>query len=116
MRLLIEDGGVKRPLQKMSFPQTKQAAAIMDCIGRLIPQEGVDYDVEVVFRGVNDPNVSINISPHTDKGEWWRQYVMTMIQKYPPTVENPDPSMPIDTSVDDEEKTERKEGDEEIMS
>ena len=103
MRMLVDDGRGRSPLQKMSFPQTKQAAAIMDCIGRRIPQEGVDYDVEIIFNGPNDPNVSMNIAAHTDKGEWWRQYVMKMIKKYPPTVENPEPSIPIDTHEKNEE-------------
>lgn len=109
MRMLVDDGKGRRPLQQMSFPQTKQAAAIMDCIGRLIPQEGVDYDVEVIFNGSNDPNVSMNIAAHTDKGRWWKDYVMKMISKYPPTVENPEPSIPI-------EKDEEGPKDEEVVS
>lgn len=102
MKMMVEDGydekgeRILRPLQQMSFQQTKQAAAIMDCIGRLIPHEGVDYDVEVIFRGAYDPNVSMNISAHNEKGEWWKRYVMDMMKKHPPTVNNPEPSLPID--------------------
>ena len=84
----------RRPLSQLTFPQTKQAAAIVDCIGRLIPQEGVDYDIEVTFKGDYDPSVSMGIVPLTDKGEWWRRYVAEMIVKYPPSVENPDMSIP----------------------
>jgi len=75
MHIFVNDAQGRRPVTQMSFPQTKQAAAIVDCIGRLIPQEGVDYDVEITFKGNYDPSVSMNIVPHTDKGEWWRKYV-----------------------------------------
>lgn len=88
-----EDGKGRKHVSNMSFPQTKQAAAIMDCIGRLIPQEGVDYDVEVIFKGSYNPSVSMNIVALTDKGEFWKKYVMEMIRKYPPTVENPDQAL-----------------------
>lgn len=111
MKMLIEDGGSRTPISNLSFPQMKQSAAIMDCLGRLIPQEGVDYDIEIVFKGKYSPNVSINIVPMTDKGEWWKGYVSRMISRYPPTVENPEPSIPIET----EEKEENVK-DEEVMS
>lgn len=96
MRLMIG----QQPLRNLSFAQNMQATAIMDGIARLIPQEGVDYDVHVIFKGPNDPSVSMNIVAHTDKGEWWKQYVAQMIRKYPPVVEykgdrlpeNPTPS------------------------
>ena len=104
MRLVIDDGNGRRGIQQLSFPQTKQAAAIMDCIGRLIPQEGIDYDIEVVFKGSNDPNVSMNIISKTDKGEWWKNYVTKMISKYPPKVENPEPSIPIDVKEDEKKQ------------
>jgi hypothetical protein len=56
----------------------------------MIPQEGVDYDIEITFKGMSNPDVSISIAPHTDKGRWWRDYVLDMIKKYPPTVDNPE--------------------------
>lgn len=92
MKIFMTDdtGNGRKPVSQMSYAQAKQAAAIMDCIGRLIPQEGVDYDVEVAFKGEYNPSVSMGIVPHTDKGEWWRRYVSEMIRKYPPTVENPE--------------------------
>jgi len=89
MKVAINDGKEKRPLHNMTTPQIKQAVAIMDCIGRLIPQEGVDYDVEIVFKGANDPSVSMGVQALTDKGEWWKKYVLEFIKKYPPTIENP---------------------------
>ena len=88
------DGKGRKHVSNMSFPQTKQAAAIMDCIGRLIPQEGIDYDVEIIFKGSYNPSVSMNIVALTDKGEFWKKYVMGMISKYPPMVDNPDQSLP----------------------
>lgn len=108
MRIFEDGGNGRKAVAKMSFPQTKQAAAIMDCIGRLIPQEGVDYDVEVVFKGSYNPSVSMNIVALTDKGEFWKKYVMEMIRKYPPTVENPDQAL-SDELRDDKEDREDKE-------
>lgn len=98
------DGKGRKSVSNMSFPQTKQCAAIMDCIGRLIPQEGVDYDVEVIFKGSYNPSVSMNIVALTDKGEFWKEYVMKMIKKYPPTVENPDQAFPDELRDDKENK------------
>lgn len=95
MHFFVDDGRARKPLSNLSYPQTRQAAAIMDCIGRLIPQEGVDYDADIIFRSEYDSNVSLDIRPHTDKGEWWKRFVTEMIRKYPPSVENPEPSMPI---------------------
>ena len=89
MRVSIDDGNGRRPLLNMTTPQIRQAVAIMDCIGRLIPQEGVDYDVDIVFKGANDPSVSMRVLALTDKGVWWRKYVMEMIKEYPPVVGDP---------------------------
>ena len=109
MKILEDANGRRRQVSQMSFAQTKQAAAIMDCIGRLIPQEGVDYDVEVIFNGSYNPQVSMNIVALTDKGEFWKKYVMAMISKYPPMVENPEQSLP----EEQQEKSEKKEETEE---
>lgn len=105
MKILEDANGRRRQVSQMSFAQTKQAAAIMDCIGRLIPQEGVDYDVEVIFKGSYNPQVSMNIVALTDKGEFWKKYVMAMISKYPPMVENPEQSL----LEEQQEKSENKE-------
>ena len=110
MRLLIDEGGGRRPVAQMTYPQTRQAAAIMDAIGRLIPQEGVDYDVELTFKGENNPSVSMSVIPLTDKGSWWKDYVVEMIRKYPPRAENPPQAIQedpgegdaIDEEVDDQ--------------
>lgn len=112
MRMMLDNGNGRSNIENLSFPQTKQAAAIMDCLGRLIPQEGVDYEVEVVFKGVNDPRLSMNIIARTDKGEWWKEYVKKMISKYPPTVDNPDLSIPIDVNEGHAEET----NDEKVLS
>ena len=94
MRLFVVDGESKKPVGKMTFQQTKQAASVMDCIGRMIPQEGIDYDVEITFKSEYDPKVSMKVIPHTDKGEWWEKYVREMIKKYPPMVGNPEEAIP----------------------
>lgn len=107
MHVFVDDGNGRKSVSSMSFAQTKQAIAIMDGIGRLIPQEGVDYDVEVIFKGAYSPQVSMNIVPLTDKGIWWKKYVMEMISKYPPTVDNPEQSLPEDPA-DKEYESEEK--------
>lgn len=97
MHFFIDDGSGKKPLaSSLTFPQTKQAAAIMDTIARLIPHEGVDYDVEITFKGDYNVSVSMSIIPLTEKGEWWRKYAMEMIKKHPPTIENPEMAIPED--------------------
>ena len=74
--LVDKNDGTRVQLSNMSFQQTRQAAAIMDCIGRMIPQEGVDYDVEIIYKdGEYNPSLSMNIVAHTDKGEWWKRYI-----------------------------------------
>ena len=90
MHTYIREGLERKEIKSLSWAQNKQACAIMDCFGRMIPQEGVDYDVEVVFKGVDNPSVSMYVIPHTDKGEWWKRYAEVMVKKYPPTVENPE--------------------------
>lgn len=93
MKMVIHDKDGRHELTNLSYYQGRQAYAITSCIGRLIPQEGIDYDVEIIFKGSNDPSVSLNIDAHTDKGEWWKKYVMSMINKYPPTVDDPPQSL-----------------------
>lgn len=100
MHIYLVKDGQKTPLKNMSWAQTKQAAAIMDCFGRLIPQEGIDYDVEIDFKGEYDPSVSLNVTSQTDKGEWWKKYVAEMIKKYPPMVENPEEAIKEDNTED----------------
>lgn len=115
MKLLIDEGSGRQELTELSFQQGKQASAIMDCIGRMIPQEGVDYDVEIIFKSKYDPSVSMNVVPHTDKGDWWKKYVMEMIRKYPPTVENPPQAIDESQSMADLEN-ENKEDDQDEES
>lgn len=89
---LLKDGGII-PVENLSYVQTRQAAAFVDCLGRLIPQEGVDYEVDLTFRGDAVEKVSYEIKPMTDKGAWWKNYVEKLIHKYPPKIENPEPSI-----------------------
>ena len=69
----------------MTYAQSYQARSLMECIAGLIPQEGVDYDVEIIFTGGSNTNVKMRIVAKTDKGAYWRDYVTKMISKYPPT-------------------------------
>lgn len=87
MKAILQQDGKREYLSNLSFAQSKQATAIMDCIARLIPHEGVDYEVEVIFKGMYDPSVSLNIKAFTDKGERWKSYLTEMIAKYPPVVD-----------------------------
>ena len=110
MRVFIDDGEIRKPLDQMTYPQTRQASAIMECIGRMIPQEGIDYDVDIFFKVDYDPDLSMNIVPHTDKGEWWKRYVMEMLSKYPPEVDAPPFYVPLPYVEEKKEANETKEG------
>lgn len=96
MKMFMDCNGSMSPVSQMSYIQSRQAIAVMDCIGRLIPQEGVDYDIVLTFKGKNDSNISIGIEARTDKGTWWMDYVTKMIKKYPPKIENPEMSIEED--------------------
>lgn len=115
MKAVLLNNGAKVPLQDLSFAQVKQAAAVMDCIGRLIPHEGVDYEVEIVFKSAYDPSVSLNITALTDKGTLWKEYLTKMIAKYPPVVDYRGDVLPDVPEVPDEsqERQERQEPKEE---
>lgn len=104
MHTYIKEGDGRKEVKDLSWAQSKQACAIMDCFGRMIPQEGIDYDVEIVFKGANDPSVSMYMITHTEKGEWWKQYTMEMIKKYPPTVENPEQAIDESKTIEDFKK------------
>lgn len=95
MRVFSTDKeGTRRELGNLSFMRTKQAISVMDAIGRLIPQEGIDYSVEITFDDTNPSAVSLLIKAHTDKGELWKSYVEKMIGKYPPTINPPGEAIP----------------------
>ena len=101
----------RRQLGRLSFQQMRQAAAVMDGLGRLIPQEGVDYEVNITFKGANSPSVSMEIIPLTDKGEFWKAYVSDMIQKYPPVADykgEPIPDNPVPPKKEGEKQRKGK--------
>lgn len=117
MRLMVNDGTGQRPVQQLSFMQTKQAAAIMDAFGRYIPQEGVDYDVVITFKGEANESLSIEIAPLTEKGAWWKRYASEMLKKYPPTVENPPQAIEDEQAPDASGPSgEEVQGDAEVVS
>lgn len=90
--------GARYEISDLSFMRTKQVISVMDAIGRLIPQEGVDYSVEITFDDTNPSAVSLLIKAHTDKGELWKSYVEEMIGKYPPTINPPGEAIPDEQS------------------
>lgn len=100
MRMYVESGSGRRAVDKMTYMQERQAIAVMDALGRLVPQEGADFVVDIVFKGDNSPSVSIGITPLTDKGEFWKRYVSEMIKRYPPSPSNPPQSIVEDKSSD----------------
>lgn len=102
MKLQLLENGKTRPIESPSYVQSYQLRSLMECIARLIPQEGVDYDVVVTFKGERDPSVSMTIDSHTDKGDFWKKYVMDMIGKYPPTDVVPGVPIPDTGDVKDE--------------
>lgn len=81
MRTFISRGGSKQELPEMNAVQTRQAIEIMDRIASFIPHEGVDYEAEIMFSEENRDSVQLNITAHTEKGAFWRDYVSRMIKK-----------------------------------
>jgi len=86
MRFLERASGKKIPVGKLSFKQQQRVVILADALARLIPQEGVDYDVDVILDG-DSRRVSMEIIPLTDKGALWRDYVKKMIRVYPPSAD-----------------------------
>lgn len=78
MRFFAKKGDERFELDpsSLSRAETWQAAAVSDCIARMIPHEGVDYELNV-------SNSSICVIPLTDKGESWRNYVKSMMKSHP---------------------------------
>lgn len=95
--------GARYEVSNLSFMRTKQTISVMDAIGRLIPQEGVDYGVEITFDDTNPSAVSLGIRAYTDKGELWKSYVEKMISKYPPTSTPPGEAIPDEQSEEEKD-------------
>lgn len=93
MHFFIKDEMGVRPVEKLSAGMTRQAVAIADCDGRMIPQEGIDYVVDIKFTGDSPASASVDITPLTDKGELWKAYVMKCIHDDPSIVEAPEVSL-----------------------
>lgn len=82
MKLFIEKaGGEKARLPNMNGTQTRQAASVMEQFAGYIPIEGKDYDIEITFSETNSSRVGIKIVAYTERGEFWRDYVATMMKK-----------------------------------
>ena len=115
MKFFLENEKGRTLIEDLSYAQSKQAVAIMDAVARLIPQEGIDYDVNITFKGEYNPSVSMKIEAHTDKGEFWKQYVAQMIGKYPPKVDYAGDALP-ENPIPPEEGEQKEEPDAEIVS
>lgn len=74
----------------LTYRQKVQVRAIVERIASLIPVEGVDYTLGYGFgANGNQDSVTLAITPLTDKGTWWKGYVMEMLKKYPPSAAEP---------------------------
>ena len=84
----------------------------------LLPEEGVDYDIRVVYKSSGSRNVVMDIETMNERGKFWRTYVMRMIRKYPPTTTYESERLPEDAVEVDDVPDEFKEGgqDEKVMS
>lgn len=81
MKFFLETAGHRQEMSvnDLSSLQLRQAAVVADTVARLIPHEGVDYEVDIP--GSDAP---FGIRPFTDKGEAWGEYVLSMTRSDPP--------------------------------
>lgn len=77
--LETEERRQEMSVNDLSSLQLRQATVVADTVARLIPHEGVDYEVDIP--GSDAP---FGIRPVTDKGEAWGEYVSTMMRSDPP--------------------------------
>jgi len=59
--------------------QLARLAAVYDTLARLLPTEGRDYSVNVVFKKGSDV-MSLSMEPHTDIGKIWCNYCMNVFR------------------------------------
>ena len=85
---------------------------------RLIPEEGVDYDVRIVYKAPGSRNLKMDILVMNERGKFWKSYVMSMIRKYPPTTTYESFRLPEEAEEVEEVPKEFEEGgqDEKVMS
>ena len=71
MKFFMMDGEGRKEIMvdQLSPLNLRQASVVADAVARLIPHEGVDYDVSISADG------RLRMFAHTDKGEAWREYV-----------------------------------------
>lgn len=81
MKFFLETAGHRQEMSvnDLSSLQLRQATVVADTVARLIPHEGVDYEVDIP-----GSDVPFGIRPVTDKGEAWGEYVSTMMRSDPP--------------------------------
>lgn len=77
--LETEERRQEMSVNDLSSLQLRQATVVADTVARLIPHEGVDYEVDIP-----GSDTSFGIRPVTDKGEAWSEYVLSMMRSYPP--------------------------------
>lgn len=85
--LETEERRQEMSVNDLSSLQLRQATVVADTVARLIPHEGVDYEVDIP--GSDTP---FGIRPVTDKGEAWSEYVLAMMRSDPPRL-GEDPHM-----------------------
>lgn len=59
--------------------QLTRLAAVYDTLARLLPTEGRDYSVSIVFNKDND-GMSLSMEPYTDIGKIWCAYCMNVFR------------------------------------
>ena len=82
--MMMEGEGAREvSVDELSGVNIRQAAAIADAIGRLIPHEGVDYCIDI-SRG------ELSLMPENEKGVEWCRFLRDSMSRNPPYVSTGD--------------------------
>lgn len=78
MKMFLRDGESSHEISvsDLSVMNIRQAAAITDAVARLIPHEGVDYEIK-------GDGVNFSFNGITDKGELWCRFIHGYAKKHP---------------------------------
>lgn len=81
MKMFLRDGESTREISvsDLSVMNVRQAAAIVDAVARLIPHEGVDYEVK-------EDGADFSFRWMTDKGEAWCRFIRDYERSHPTNI------------------------------